>query len=281
MKKINNITVGIDFSVAAHNAYRYARELAKMLGATLTLVHVKENEMIVSDVIIPSFPPADDEALIKEMKQLVTDEDTGAGQPAEVKIKILKGNAASVLSELPENTGTDLIILGTTGVTNLLTTLFGSTSLKVSNQAHCPVILVPMYTKWQPVTEVLFASDYDSMTAKFVNRITDFALQLNANIHFVNVRNYDPILEPKQKDIVWSELLADDAPDSMHKKSTIYGNDTVAELNKYSLAHNINLLAFASKHRHFWSNLTHKSISAGVSLSGITPVMIMHLDDEA
>ena len=280
MKKINNITVGFDFSVAARNAYRYALALAQTLGATLTLVHVKEHDMIVSDVMVPSFPPEDDNQLIKDMQQMVTDESAGPGKPVEVKIRILKGNAVSVLTELPENTGTDLIVLGTTGISNILTRIFGATALKVSNQAHCPVILVPMYTKWRPVEQILFASNYDSMTALFVHKITDFALNLKAGVHFVNVSNYDPILEPKQKDIVWSDLLSTPASGKEYKKTTIYGNDTVAELNKYSAEHNINLLAFASRHRHFWSDLTHKSISAGVSLSTITPIMVMHLDDE-
>lgn len=282
MKKIHNITVGTDFSAAARNAYRYANALAQTLGATITLVHVKENNLIVSDVMTPSFPAENTDELIKQMQQLIADEKTAeGGKPVEVKIKILQGNPVSVLTELPENTGTDLIVLGTTGSSDVLARLFGSTSLKVSNQAHCPVILVPLQAAWQPIEQIMFASDYDSMTSQYVNKITDFAVNLKANIHFVNVRNYDPILEPKQKDIVWSELLDERAFDSHYKKSTIYGNDTAAELSKYSIAHDINLLVFASKHRHFWSNLTHKSISAGVSLSTITPVMIMHLDDEA
>jgi hypothetical protein len=53
MKKINNITVAVDFSVTARNAYRYANLLAQTLNADLTIVHAKENPMIVSDVLIP------------------------------------------------------------------------------------------------------------------------------------------------------------------------------------------------------------------------------------
>lgn len=280
MKRIHNITVGIDFSTAARNAFRYASSLAETLGATLTLVHVKEYHMIVSDVVTPTVPSEENEECIREMEQMVAAEYQGTIRPEGVKVKVLNGNAVSIFSELPGNTGTDLIVLGATGRSDILTKVVGSTSFKVSNQGHCPVILVPMYTKWRPIEQILFASDHDSMTSNFVNRITDFALNVKACIHFVNVRNYDPILEPKQKDIVWGELLAGSTSDQAYKKITIYGNDTTSELIKYSETHNINLLAFVSKHRHFWSDLIHKSVSAGVSMSTIAPIMVIHLDDQ-
>ncbi|PBQ33867.1 hypothetical protein CNR22_19455 [Sphingobacteriaceae bacterium] len=280
MKKINNITVGIDFSENSVNAFHYARSFARSINASLTLVHVKESPVIVSDVMIPSFPPEDNESLVKELEKIIAQENSATEKVKEIKIKILTGNAVSTLSELPENTGTDILILGTTGLSKVMTTLLGSTSLKISNQAHCPVILVPSDAKWQAISQVMFASDYDSLTSVFVNKITEFAQALHTNVHFVNVRNYDPILEPKQKDIDWSGLLQSYPANLAYKKSTVYGNDTVAELQNYCASNTIQLMAFASKHRNFWANLTHKSITAKMALSTQLPMMVMHLDDE-
>lgn len=266
MKKIQNITVGIDFSVTARGAYRYAKSLAQTLGATLTAVHVKENT-------------DNDAALNRDLEKLITEE--GGTTPLQViKMKVVTGNTVSVFTELPENTGTDLIVLGSTGLSDALTKIFGATSLKISNQAHCPVLLVPRGAKWKPVTQVLFASDYDSMTSQSVKRISDFAADINAGIHFVNVRNYDPILEPKQKDIDWEPLLTAHNFDLPQHKATVYGNDTVAELKKYSEANHIDLMAFTSKHRDFWANLVHKSVTGNMALSTNIPVLVMHADDE-
>jgi nucleotide-binding universal stress UspA family protein len=271
MKKINDITVGIDFSVTSIGAYRYANALAKTLGASITLIHVQEN---------PSFSAEDEAQLVKNLEQIVAEEDPTASPLRAVKIKVLKGNAVDAFIELPENTGTDLIVLGSTGLSDVLTKLFGSVSYKISNQAHCPVLLVPRDAKWQPVKQLLFASDYDSMRSQFVTRITDFAMNINANVHFVNVRNYDPILEPKQKDINWDALITENHPGSTYRKETIYGNDTVAELKKYSEENDIQLMAFASMHRHFWSDLAHKSITGNMALSATIPLLVMHLDDD-
>jgi len=280
MKKIKNIIVAIDFSVTARNAYRYAKGLAASLGAELTLVHVKEHLVIVSDVMIAPFP-SDYKDLIKDMEELVAEENKATPQvnlKQEVKIEVLTGDPANALIEFSENENVDLIVIGTTGLSDVLTKLFGSISLKVSNKSLCPVILVPREAKWQTVEQILFASDFDSMNATFVNKISDFAVNIGAHIHFVNVRNYDPILEPKQKDIDWNELLVDSAF-LTNKKATVYGNDTVNALKKYSDGYGIHLLAFASKHRNFWENLAHKSITENMALSTIKPLMVMHLDD--
>jgi len=282
MKKINKIIVAIDFSITARNAYRYAKELAQTLNAELTLVHVRKTLMIVSDVVISPLP-TDNTRLMKDMEDLVAEENKSTDSlttKQELKIKVLNGDPVFILTELSENKDVDLIVIGTTGLSDVLSKLFGSVSLKVSNKAHCPVILVPREAKWHPIEQLLFASDYDSMTLELTRHIIDFAVNIHAGIHFVNVRNYDPILEPKQKDIRWEGLFESSDPHLTFQKHTVYGNNTVEELKKYSEEKNINLIAFASKHRNFWTNLSHKSISGNMALSSVTPIMVMHLDDE-
>jgi nucleotide-binding universal stress UspA family protein len=283
MKKIKNISVALDFSVTARNAYHYARSLAETLNASLTIVHVKENVLIVSDVVIAPFPPDDHAQLITDIKELAAEENM-LMKPLiteqETEIRILTGDPVVVLTELSENNNTDLIVIGTTGLSDVLTRIFGSVSIKVSNQAHCPVILVPKEAKWQPIEQVLFASDYDSMTPELTRHIIDFALNIHSRIHFVNVRNYDPILEPRQKDIDWNKLFVSNDSNLSFEKHTIYGNNTVEELKKYSGDKNINLMTFASKHRNFWTDLMHKSITGNMVLATRIPIMVMHLDDE-
>jgi len=283
MKKIKNIIVATDFSITARRAYQYACALAKTIGAQLTIVHVKENFTIVSDVVVSSIPSAAHEQLIKDIEEMVTEENTQLDQKTikgEVKIKILTGNPANVLIGLSERNETDLIVIGTTGFSDVFTKLFGSVSLDVSNKANCPVILVPREARWHAIETILFASNYDSITSKFVSKITEFALNLNAKVHYVNVRNYDPILEPKQKDINWDELIKPENTGLAFERSTIYGNNTVDELRRFSEDNNISLMAFVSKQRNFWQNLAHISITKNMAISTMLPILVMHPDDE-
>jgi nucleotide-binding universal stress UspA family protein len=279
MEKIKNIVVATDFSATARDAYSYSKELSNTLGASLTIVHVKENLIMGSDVMIAT---KDDTQLIKNIEDLVAEENTSLGSTVkqDVKIKVLAGDPVDVLVEISKSGDADLLVIGTTGLADVLTKLFGSVSIKVSNKAHCPVILVPRDAKWQPIKQILFASNSDSMTKELSHDIIDFALNIHAGVHFVNVRNYDPPFEAKQKDIDWNELFVATDPNLSFEKHTIYGNDTIAELKKYSEEKNINLIAFASKHRNFWENLMHRSITENAALSTVLPIMVMHLDDK-
>ena len=108
--------------------------------------------------------------------------------------------------------------------------------------------------------------------------MTDFAKNFDADIDFVNVKNFDPPLENKQKEIDWSELIVNDKNYSF-QKHTIYGNDTIEQLQKYSDEKQIDLMVFASKHRNFWQNLLHKSITENMALSTTIPIMVIHFDD--
>lgn len=281
MKTIKNIIVTTDFSVTSRKAYNYAKSFAAVVNAALTIVHVKENSLMVSDVMVSPFSIEDNEALTKDIEVLMAEEDLATmsvrnKQPT--KIKIFSGDAVSVLTKLSVHDETDLIIMGTTGLSDILTKLFGSTSISVSNKAHCPVILVPRDATWQPIKRIMFASNFDSITTDFVNEMNDFAINVGANIDFLNVKNFDPLFEKEQKEIDWDKIVINNKHVSF-QQHTIYGEDTVEELKKYSEDKGINLMAFVSKHRNFWQNLMHKSSTENTALSTIIPIMVIHFDD--
>ncbi|MBA3681151.1 MAG: universal stress protein [Bacteroidetes bacterium] len=279
MKKIQNIIVATDFSLTARNAYRYASALANALNASLTVVNVKENLIMVSDVMATPFPVENNKEVIKDIEELIAEENAATHTiERKVNIKILSGDPVIVLTDLSKNNDTDLIVIGATGLADVLTKIFGSVSIKVSNKAHCPVILVPRDAKWESIKHIMFASNYDSVTKQIVQYISAFATTIQAKIHFVNIKK--PHLLPEVKENNWEQFIVEVEPGLSFEKHTIYGVDTVEKLKKYGKENNINLLAFASKHRNFWENLMHKSITENMALAVITPILVMHIDDE-
>jgi nucleotide-binding universal stress UspA family protein len=281
MKKIKNIIVSTDFSVTSRQAYRYAKALANELNASLTIIHVKESLVMVSDDMNTPFAIEDERELVKDIEILMKEEnlsDRNKTGNQHVSINVFEGDVVDILTQLSKNGKTDLIVMGTTGLSDVLDKIFGSTSIKVSNKAHCPVILVPRDAKWQPIKHIMFASNFDSITPIVIDKITDFALDFAADIDFLNVKNFDPPVEAKQKEIDWDKLIINNKNLSF-LKHTIYGNDTVKQLKKYSEDKDIDLIAFASKHRNFWQNLIHKSITENLALSATIPIMVIHNDD--
>jgi nucleotide-binding universal stress UspA family protein len=172
----------------------------------------------------------------------------------------------------------DLIVMGTTGLQDFLSKIIGSTSLEVANKAHCPVLLVPRDARWKPIDRIMYASNYDSTTHKMVREITDFAVMINAAVHFVHIEEFTQNDE-KVTNIIWDELFSTSDPSLAFEIHTIYGQDRIKELKEYSDNNKINLMAFVSKHRNFWQNLIDNSVTQNISISTTTPMLVMHFDD--
>jgi len=282
MKEIKNIIVPIDFSVTSRNAYQYARNLARKLDSKITVVNIKQSLVSVSDNT--SGDASENTDSVKEIEKFIIEEDEKLNVDliqTEAKAEHLFGNVVDVLVDLSDKDDYDLIVMGSSGLQDILEKISGSISHKVSNKAHCPVILVPREVKWHTLSNIMFASNFDSLTDISVKEISSFASEVSAEIHFVNVKNFDPLFETKQKEVDWDKLNELNALNNAFHKHTIYGNDTANELNNYSKENNINMMAFLGKHRNFWENLMHKSVTENIVLFSEVPLMIIHLDDKS
>lgn len=284
MKNIKNILVPTDFSVTARNAYHYAKRLAITLDATVTVVHINSYFMPVPEVAIGSLSEDEVNKMSDEaMANFVKDED-GADHwkmmRHPVKTRVLKGNLTETLVNLSKEDDTDLIVMGMTGLQDFVSKIIGSTAFDVSGGAKCPVILIPRNAIWHKIEKVMYASNYVSTTPKMVGSITDFALAVNAAIHFVHVEDSTTEVSGQVAKIIWSELFSmTDTPALSFEIHSLSGHDRIEELKNYAEQNDINLMAFVSKKRSFWHNLMHTSVTENMALATNIPMMVMHVDD--
>ena len=284
MKKIKNIIVPTDFSVTSRNAYHYAKRLAMTLDATITVLHVNQYFMPLDEVAIGSISEDEVFKMSEEaMNAFVVDEDDidhWEMMKHPVKTTILKGDLVPLLVDMSKQSDTDVIVMGMTGMQDFIGKIIGSASLDVSNKAHCPVILVPRDTKWHKIEKLMYASNYTSITPKMVGNVTDFALAVNAAVHFIHVEDTTTDYKKNVAKIIWTELFsADDAPTLTFEIHTIEEGDRIEQLQNYAKENDINLMIFLSKHRTFWQNLVHRSVTENMAIATEIPMMVMHLDD--
>jgi nucleotide-binding universal stress UspA family protein len=138
------VVVGTDGSQTAAAAVRHAAELAKAFGARLTVV----------TAYAPTPGASDDAGVPDELRWMVTDvagaeERAGAGKSvaaevgvADVRTRVGKGDPAEMLIEAAEDTGGDLIVVGSKGMASAARFVLGSVPNRVSHHAPCDVIIV-------------------------------------------------------------------------------------------------------------------------------------------
>jgi nucleotide-binding universal stress UspA family protein len=275
MKKIKNIIVPTDFSVTSRNAYHYAKKLAESIDASVTVVHVNEEFMPIDGAPLLRDERESTEAV---METFIADEETMESWVMvqnKVKTRVLKGDLVEEIVELSKSDGTDLIVIGMTGLQDWLTKIIGSASIKIANQSFCPVLLVPHDAKWHSIDKLMYASNYHSATPKMIQDTIDFSLPFKSQLHFIHVEDFSD----DTTKIIWDELFTSANKNLSFKIQSIRGEDKIEELRKYADTNRINLMIFVSQHRGFWENLIHSSVTRNLAMVSDIPIMVMHIDD--
>jgi nucleotide-binding universal stress UspA family protein len=137
MLPIRTVLHPTDFSAYSDFAFRLACSLARDYGARLVVVHVVTPPAVAyGEFAVPLELPSEDE--LRERLQRVQ-----AGDPKiQMEHHLLRGDAASEILRVAEETKCDVIVMGTHGRTGLGRLLMGSVAEQVVRKATCPVVTV-------------------------------------------------------------------------------------------------------------------------------------------
>ncbi len=142
----NRIVVGTDGSETAGEAVRQAIDLAKLSGATLSLVSayapIKSRQ--VGDEKLEAPTDVQYEIGPREDVNLVLDAAAASAKKdgIEVQTHPVEGDPAEGILNVAEQTKADLIVVGNKGMAGARRFLLGSVPNKVSHHAPCSVIIV-------------------------------------------------------------------------------------------------------------------------------------------
>jgi nucleotide-binding universal stress UspA family protein len=142
----SSIVVGTDGSDTAGKAVLQAAELARQVGASISLVSAyepvpnqrlrEERREVPKDMEWTVNPREDVEATLKEASEEVE----GAGVKVDTFAR--EGDPADAILDVAEETNADLIVVGNKGMTGTKRFLLGSVPNKVSHHAPCSVLII-------------------------------------------------------------------------------------------------------------------------------------------
>jgi len=141
-----SIVLGTDGSETARKAVQQATELARQVGASISLVSAyqpvsnqrlrDEKREVPKDMEWIVNPREDVEATLREAAEEVE----GAGVQVETFAR--EGDAADAILDVAEEQRADLIVVGNKGMTGAKRFLLGSVPNKVSHHAPCSVLII-------------------------------------------------------------------------------------------------------------------------------------------
>lgn len=140
------IVVGTDGSETAAEAVRQAVELAKLTGATLSLVSAYQPASVRRVQAEQAEAPADVQYEIgpREDVNLILDAAAADAKQEglEVQTHPVEADPADAILNVAEETKADLIVVGNKGMTGARRYLLGSVPNNVSHHAPCSVMIV-------------------------------------------------------------------------------------------------------------------------------------------
>lgn len=146
MIALKKILVPTDFGEAADAALNYARALARNFGASIDVLHVAEDistRMFAGEVYVamPQTLQQDvQDAARKQLEARLVDNDP---DPLPVRPVVIVSNAPAVsVVNYAQETGADLIVMGTHGRGPMAHLFMGSVAERVVRLAPCPVLVV-------------------------------------------------------------------------------------------------------------------------------------------
>lgn len=144
VEKYNRILLPVDFSLYSEHALRYAFSIAREHEASLDVIHIVEQhvhpafytsgKISVFD-IVPDLASRSNQAL----EDFVTEH---SKYSLPVNYHVLEGAPHDEIIKFAKEHNTDLIVMGTKGLSGFEHLLVGSTTEKVVRKAECPVLSI-------------------------------------------------------------------------------------------------------------------------------------------
>lgn len=140
---IGRIVVALDGSPESEHAVPVAEELAKALGAAVTVVHVRE--MMLAPVVGGVTRRIDETQVEGGIKAHVASMiDSGIDAELRIVASTYAGGPAHEIAEVAKDVDAGLIVAGTRGYGVVTGLLVGSVAHRLPYVSPCPVLVVPL-----------------------------------------------------------------------------------------------------------------------------------------
>jgi nucleotide-binding universal stress UspA family protein len=132
------ILLAVDGSPESQKPIGIALDLGKRYGSAVTVVHVREYERY-EGLDVDLGPPVPADRLVEEVVGQLRD--AGVDARGEVR-RAGAGSTPEVIVGIAKDSQSDLIVMGTRGMSEWKSMLLGGVANKVVQHAACPVLLV-------------------------------------------------------------------------------------------------------------------------------------------
>lgn len=266
---MNKILIATDYSPAAQNAAAYALELARALDASLELVHAYVIPFAYTDSPVPLLNIDEIQKIAEESMEAELDRLRKLSPASRITTRILPGDIIDCLTEIIQEAPPVLVVMGTSGQGSD-SILWGSMAVKALRNLKAPVLAIPADVRWQPVTRICFAADYDQVSEHTpAAEIIRWVQLLDASVEVIHVDKPEQAVTPPP-------LLVQMLEPVRPRYHAIINENIEGGVAEFLQEHKIGWLLVIPKKYGFFENLFHKSRTKLLTQVSNVPVLALH-----
>ncbi len=229
----SKILIPVDFSETSLLAIKHGAFTAQFTKADLYLLHVVNAPFISQNMFLPVVNLEDmseiESKAMEKLAQLAQEVKSEYGINAESIIKI--GNPSSEISNVAQEIGASIIVMGTHGYSPIEELVIGSVALKVITKAPCPTMAMSSYATHKGYTKIVIPIDTSANSRQKVNYAIEFAKKFSASLHAVALLGAD---EESEKGNM--ELILHQIQELAQEKGVTYHSEVLSNLKNRATA---------------------------------------------
>jgi nucleotide-binding universal stress UspA family protein len=276
---INTILFPTDFSPTAHNAFKYAIQVADQLGAKILLLHVYQDTPVNNDYIPREISDSIQEEKLEKAMHSFHEYQREAlfelGKTIEVNPILQAGRPETEIVSLSRKMNIDLIIMGTMGAASISEKILGSVTAKVIENAKCPVLAIPGDCIYEPITQILYGMQMAEDEFPIIDQLVDITNAFDAKLICAHVKT--------SKNASWNKLELESFEELYHLEKEgrldfylFNHNDVLRGLQKFMSEYRVDMLAMTTHKRDFLAKMLDKSLTKEMVLYTDVPLLAFH-----
>lgn len=179
------------------------------------------------------------------------------------------------IKEIVKKNAINLIIMGTKGSSNVLTTFFGSNTVTVMEKVrNCPVIAIPEKTDLKMPHEIVFPTSLKTQyKSEELQHLVDIASVNNSSIRILHIQNENSLDEEQLNN---KKILRDNFASLEHSFHYIRDVDLYTSLYKFIEIMNTDMIVFINKEHSFFENVFSNPMVKELGYHSKVPVLTLH-----
>lgn len=271
---MKTVILPTDGSKHAEHAMRYAMHLFRGRNVRFIIFQSIDITAFASDLPVLNVISTDEtEDILRRTTESIRKE--FASEPFTFEFKGALGALPPALDEMAEESGAELIVMGTKGASGLMGAVLGSNAADVIANATCPVIAVPEHAEVTVPKRILFATDNKGLSdPKIAAPMMDIARESGASIQLLHVLDEGHTIDV-QEAIAGLRLdhLLDGIP---HDYLFLCNNDKALAIEHHANDNGIDMLVTVPRRNNFFDAIFHRSVTRKLALHTKVPMLVMH-----